>query len=240
MVHTQNRYVFSLGVIPGLHKPKHLDSFCWLFYLECCQGIKGIQTYHKIECYFFLLCFFVPHRFGDLIAVIKMKCTCGIGAKKLCHQCHVEGIHDETGTGSKSRMYYIPLTVLGAEENWYKKEILHNLWTCEDYLKVYYLLDSTKSEAKWKRIQKETGVNCTSIWLLLVMLMCKLTVSREVELSMGIGLQARFEVVKSNETTTPLPPQYIYIQQCQTYVQTMKSVLSQQSMSHKAIRNCAE
>jgi hypothetical protein len=96
-----------------------------------------------------------------------MKCTCGIGAKKLCHQCHVEGVHDETGTGSKSRTYYIPLTVLGAEENQYEKEIIHNLQTCKDYLKAYYLLDSTKSEAKQKRIWKETGVNHTLIWLLL-------------------------------------------------------------------------
>ena len=35
MVRTQNRYVFSLGVIPGPRKPKHLDSFCWPFYLKC-------------------------------------------------------------------------------------------------------------------------------------------------------------------------------------------------------------
>ena len=34
-VRTQDRYVYSLGVIPGPREPKHLDSFCWPFYLEC-------------------------------------------------------------------------------------------------------------------------------------------------------------------------------------------------------------
>jgi hypothetical protein len=57
---------------------------------------------------------------------------------------------------------------------------------------------------------------------------------------MGVGLQAGFKVVKSNEMTTLPPLQYIYVQQRQTYVQTMISVLSQQSMSHKAIRKHAE
>jgi hypothetical protein len=166
MIRTQNQYVFSLGVILGPHKPKHLDSFCWPFYLKCCHGIQGIRTYHTIKHHFFPLRSFIPHGFGDLIAVIKMKCTCGVGAKKPWHQCHVEGIHDETGTGSKARMYYIPLTVPG-KENRYKKEILHNLWTCKDYLKTYYLLDTAKSEAEHKKVRRETGINRTLIWSLL-------------------------------------------------------------------------
>jgi len=122
MVHTQNRYVFSLSVIPGPREPKHLNSFCWPFYLECRRGIQGIRTYHTIKHMFFDLHFFIPRAFGDLIAVIKMKCTHGVGAKKPCHQCYIEGIRDETGIGQKARTYYIPLTVLGAKENWYERK----------------------------------------------------------------------------------------------------------------------
>ena len=96
MVCTQNQYVFSLGVILGPRKLKHLNSFCWPFYLECRHGIQGICTYHMITHSFFPLHFFVPHGFGNLIAVIKMKSTCGVSAKKPCHQCHVEGIRDKT------------------------------------------------------------------------------------------------------------------------------------------------
>ena len=167
MVCTQNRYIFSLGVIPGPREPKHLDSFCWPFYLECRRGIQGIQTYHSVKRNFFPLHFFVPHAFGDLIAVIKMKATCGVGAKKSCHQCHVRGIRDETGTGQKARTYYIPLMVPGTEVTRYETEILNNLRTREDYLRTYHLLDTAKSEAEQKKIHQETGINRASIWSLL-------------------------------------------------------------------------
>jgi len=167
MVCTQNRYVFSLGVIPGPCKPKHLDSFCWLFYLKCRHGIQGIQTYHMIKHNFFPLHFFIPHAFGNLIAVIKMKSTVGVGAKKPCHQCHIEGICDETGTRPKARTYYVPLTVPDTKENQYERETLHNLQTHKDYLRAYYRLDTARSEAEWKKICQETGINWPSIWSLL-------------------------------------------------------------------------
>ena len=167
MVRTQNRYVFSLGVIPGPREPKHLDSFCWPFYLECRRGLQGIRTYHTIKRDFFSLHFFVPHGFDDLIAVIKMKGTRGVGAKKPCHQCHVRGIRDETGTGPKARTYYIPLTVPGTGESRYETEILHNLRTRDDYLRTYHQLDTAKSEAERKKIREETGINRASIWSLL-------------------------------------------------------------------------
>jgi len=54
-VRTRDEYVYSLGVIPGPHEPKHLDSFCWPFYLECTQGLKGIRTYHATHRKFFPL-----------------------------------------------------------------------------------------------------------------------------------------------------------------------------------------
>ena len=166
MVRTQNRYVFSLGVIPGLREPKHLDSFCWPFYLECCHGSTRDTNvpYYQAR---FLLHFFVPDRFGDLIAVIKTKGTRGVGAKKPCHQCHVRGIRDETGTGPKARTYYIPLTVPGTGESRYETEILHNLQTCEDYLRTYHQLDTAKSEAERKKVREENGVNRASISSLL-------------------------------------------------------------------------
>ena len=123
-VQTHSQFIFSLGVIPGPWEPKHLDSFCWPFYLECHCGIQGIQTYHTIKHHFFPLHFFVPHRFGNLIAVHKMKGTCSIGTKRPCHQCHVEG----TCGGQRGSTYYILLTVLGAKESHYE-EILHNLQT---------------------------------------------------------------------------------------------------------------
>ena len=40
-IQTQDQYVYSLGIIPGPHESKHLDSFCWPFYLECLCGLQG-------------------------------------------------------------------------------------------------------------------------------------------------------------------------------------------------------
>jgi hypothetical protein len=54
-----------------------------------------------------------------------------------------------------------------AQENWYERRILHNLQTCEDYPKTYYLLGTAKFEAERKKIRKETGANRVSIWSLL-------------------------------------------------------------------------
>ena len=98
-VRTQDRYVYSLSVIPGPCEPKHLDSFCWPFYLECIQGLQGVQTYHTTSQEFFPLRFYCPLAFGDLKAMIKLKGTASVGALKPCHQCHVDSIRDLSSTG---------------------------------------------------------------------------------------------------------------------------------------------
>jgi hypothetical protein len=59
-----------------------------------------------------------------------------------------QGIRDETGIGSKAKMYSMALTVPGTKGNRSEKKFLHNFRTCKDYLKTYYLLDTAKSEAK--------------------------------------------------------------------------------------------
>ena len=59
-IQTQDQYVYSLSVIPGPHKLKHLDSFCWPFYQECLHRLQGIQTYHTIDHQCFPLRFYCP------------------------------------------------------------------------------------------------------------------------------------------------------------------------------------
>ena len=70
-IRTQDRYVFSLGVIPGPREPKHFNSFCWPLYQECLRGLEGIPTYHTILRDFFPLHVYLVHLFGDLIAMIR-------------------------------------------------------------------------------------------------------------------------------------------------------------------------
>lgn len=166
-VRTQDRYVYSLGVIPGPHEPKHLDSFCWPFYLECLQGLQGIDTYHSTHHQFFPLHFYCPLAFGDLKAMIKLKGTVGVGTLKPCHQCNVGAVRDTSSTGPKSRTYYVPLTIPGDAEHRLVRDILSNLRTQEQFEETYHHLDMARTEAERKRIRRETGISHVSIFSLL-------------------------------------------------------------------------
>jgi Transposase family tnp2 len=166
-VRTQDRFVYSLGVIPGPHEPKHLDSFCWPFYLECARGLQGIRTYHTVNRHFFPLRFYCPLSFGDLKAMIKLKGTSGVGALKPCHQCNVDSVRDTVSTGLKSKTYYVPLTIPGETENRLSDAILNNLRTHEQFEKTYHRLDKALNEAERKRIRRETGISHPCILSLL-------------------------------------------------------------------------
>ena len=165
-VRTRDEYVYSLGVIPGPREPKHLDSFCWPFYLECTQGLKGIQTYHATHHNFFPLRFYCPLAFGDLKAMIKLKGTVGVGALRPCHQCNVDAIRDTSSIGQRSKTYYIPLTIPGEMEP-RLADILSNLRTHADFEETYHCLDIAGNETEKKRIRRETGISRGSLFSLL-------------------------------------------------------------------------
>ena len=162
-IRTQDRYVFSLGVIPGPREPKHFNSFCWPLYQECLRGLEGIRTYHTIQRNFFPLHFYLIHLFGDLKAMIKALGTLGVGAIKPCHTCHIEAICDDQ---AKRKTYYLPLTIPGHSKN-RLREILNNPRTHRDYLEAYHRLESASSEAERKKIRKETGIKHPAIFALL-------------------------------------------------------------------------
>ena len=166
-VRTQDQYVYSLGVVPGPHEPKHLNSFLWPFYLECMRGLQGVRTYHSIDDNLFSMRFYCPFSFGNLKAMIKLKGTVGVGALKPCHQCNVAAVRDTWSTNPKSKTYYVPLTVPGAEENRLLPEILENLRTHSEFEETYHRLDTAGSEAERKRIRRETGIRQSCILSLL-------------------------------------------------------------------------
>lgn len=163
MIRTQDRYVFSLGVIPGPREPKHFNSFCWPLYQECLRGLEGVPTYHTIRRNIFPLHMYLVHIFGDLKAMIKALGTLGVGAIKPCHTCHIEAICDQH---AKRKTYYLPLTIPGHAEN-RLQDILNNPRTHRDYLEAYHRLDTAATEAERKRIRKETGIKHPSIFALL-------------------------------------------------------------------------
>ena len=147
-IRTQDRYVFSLGVILGPREPKHFNSFCWPLYQECLCGLEGVSTYHTIRCNFFTLHIYLIHLFGDLIAMIKALGTLGVGAIKPCHSCHIEAICD---INAKQKTYYLPLTIPGHSKPCLQK-ILENPWMHMDYLETYHRLDIAATEVEHRRI----------------------------------------------------------------------------------------
>jgi hypothetical protein len=46
ILQTQQEHIFSLGVIPGPHSPKYVNSFLYPFFNECRKGAIGIPTFH--------------------------------------------------------------------------------------------------------------------------------------------------------------------------------------------------
>ena len=147
-IRTQDQYVYSLGVIPGPHEPKHLDSFCWPFYQECLRGLQGIRTYHTIDRQFFPLRFYCPLGFGDLKVMIKLKGTVGVGALKPCHECNVSAVRDMSSTGQRNKTYYIPLTIPGETEHCLERDILNNLHSHKQFEETYHRLDTAANEAE--------------------------------------------------------------------------------------------
>jgi hypothetical protein len=46
ILRTRQEHIFSLGIIPGPHSPKHVNSFLHPFFDECRKGAIGILTFH--------------------------------------------------------------------------------------------------------------------------------------------------------------------------------------------------
>src|SRR5258706_12973920 len=166
-IQTQDQYVYSLSIIPGPHEPKHLDSFCWPFYLECLCGLQGIQTYHTINRQMFPMWFYCSLAFGDLKAMIKLKGTVSVGTLKQCHECKANAVRDTTSIGQCNKMYYIPLTIPGEPEHCQLRDILNNMRSHEEYQEKYYCLDAAYNEAEQKCIRRETGISHVCVFSLL-------------------------------------------------------------------------
>jgi hypothetical protein len=111
--------------------------------------------------------FYCPFGFGNLKAMIKLKGTVGVGALKPCHQCNVDAVRDTWSTGPRSKTYYVPLTIPGAEDHCLFTDILQNLRTHKQFEATYHRLDTAGSKAEHKQIWREMGISHTCIFLLL-------------------------------------------------------------------------
>ena len=65
-------------------------------------------------------------------------------------------------------MYYILLTIPGETEHCLVTDILSNMCSHKQYKETYHCLDVASNEAKWKRIQRETGISHMCVFSLLL------------------------------------------------------------------------
>lgn len=156
---TQLKHVFSLGVIPGPHSPKHLSSFLYPFYDECRKLAVGVPTYHARLEEMFPMRFFVIFDTLDMPALAKANGGKSAGAIIPCHKCPVEGIRDIT---KNSTTYYVPHQRPDDEES-RTEYLLANLKTHEFFEESWHALAEAETMRDYEKIQKSHGITCVPI-----------------------------------------------------------------------------
>ncbi|KIM19971.1 hypothetical protein M408DRAFT_39725, partial [Serendipita vermifera MAFF 305830] len=99
-------HVFSLGVIPGPHSPKHVNSFLYPFYAEARLGSIGIPTFHSRLDRQFQMRWYVLFNTLDMPALAKVDGGKGAGAVVPCQKCPIEAIRDPRKKSGGT--YYVP------------------------------------------------------------------------------------------------------------------------------------
>jgi len=158
---TREELILFLGVIPGPHAPKNLNSFIFPFYQECKRGAIGIPTFNSITHQLFNLRFYLLFIEADLVALMKCGCWRGPGAICGCPKCPVPGVHV-----AGSPTYYYPHQV-SEEIGSLTDELLANLKNHDFYLQAYEEVDLAHTDRERSRIQQRKGINGVPILSLL-------------------------------------------------------------------------
>jgi Transposase family tnp2 len=157
---TRLEYVFSLGIIPGPHSPKHVNSFLFPFFQECCKGAVGIPTYHAELEEMFDLRFWSIFNTMDMPGLAKADGGKGAGSIIPCHQCPINGVRNPDST--KGKTYYLPHHHPDAEES-QTNDLLANPKTHKDFVEAWHELAEAETVAEHEAIQKARGITCIPI-----------------------------------------------------------------------------
>jgi Transposase family tnp2 len=97
--------LIPLGVIPGPHSPKSLDSFFGPFIQECLELAKGVRMYDSLSRQSFNLHVYVLTAFGDMPAMSKLLGLKGHNGYSPCRFCLIRGERNQSARSP----YYVPL-----------------------------------------------------------------------------------------------------------------------------------
>ncbi|KAF8666235.1 Transposase family tnp2 [Rhizoctonia solani] len=102
----QNRLenMLCLGVIPGPHGPKEINTFLEPFIKELEALATGVPAFDNLTRKPFRLYAYLLNAFGDMPAVAKLMCMKGHNGKLPCRACNIRGV-----PGTLSNTLYVPL-----------------------------------------------------------------------------------------------------------------------------------
>ncbi|KAG8830259.1 hypothetical protein FRC17_005140 [Serendipita sp. 399] len=158
---TQLQFTFSLGIIPGPHQPKIMNSFLFPFYEECLNGARGVETYHSGRRQMFQLHFYPIVNTMDILGAVKVRGGKSPGAIIPCHECRIEGINHPDPDVS-NRHYYYPSQRPEDSES-LTDDLLQNLNTHEYFVDIWDQLSRAKSDRDFIALQQKYGVTCVPI-----------------------------------------------------------------------------
>lgn len=157
---TRLENVFSLGVIPGPHSPKHVNSFLFPFYSEARQGAIGIPTFNRRLDRMFEFHWYVIFKTMDMLALVKANGGKSIGAIIPCLKCRIMGVRDPAKTSSTT--YYLPHWHPDTDES-LTDELLDTLRTHEYFEEAWHELSNAQTPKEFKEIQSTYGITCVPI-----------------------------------------------------------------------------
>jgi hypothetical protein len=160
ILRTRQEHIFSLGVIPGPHSPKHVNSFLYPFFNECRKGVIGIPTFHRALDRIFTMRFYTIFNTMDMPALAKANGSKNAGAIIPCHKCPITGIRDPAKKTITT--YYVPHQRPGDDES-QTDNLLTNLKTHAFYEEAWHKLSEAETVAEYKHIQSEYGITCIPI-----------------------------------------------------------------------------
>jgi len=157
-IRTRLEHVFSLGVIPGPHSPKHINSFIFPFHAEARRGAIGIPTYNARLDRIFEMHWYPIFGTADMPALAKANGGKGAGAVAPCQKCPIKGLRDPTKRYGIT--YYLPHQHPGEGEESQTDYLLDNPKTHQYFKEVWYELTQAATAAEYKRVGQEHGVTC--------------------------------------------------------------------------------
>ena len=96
-----------MGIIPGPHQPKDLESFLAPFDDELALLADGIPTFDASTGCHFLLHAYTIMKNGDIVAMERVLNLKGHNRLSPCRSCKIHGVRNISAHGT---VYYVPLS----------------------------------------------------------------------------------------------------------------------------------